>query len=152
MKIQPTTPIPKHENVKTEHEYPKPSIPQELNKQDTTKSSLTDAETLKLKVESTEDKIEAYKAGAGVESDNGVEQKKEYTTMPVTDGKTSLTDIETLLVKGKSTQDKIEAYKVGSDIDNTNDSNKTMQSLDIYKNIQEIQKKQQGLEIYKEFQ
>lgn len=118
-------------------EYPKPSIPPEDN--------LDKPVTSPIKDEYSTFKNEAT-ATLEVAKKNAEQTKKEeaQTHTP------SLTDGQTLALKAKSTQDKINVYKAGSDVETevnvSVQNNKT--AIEEYRNLQELQQKQNGLKTY----
>jgi len=76
-------------------------------------------------------------------------REKETAEKQVETEKTSLTNAETLAVKAKSTQDKIEAYKAGTDgTEVKSEQQKTMDSVQEFKNIQEDIQEQKGHQTY----
>ena len=81
MNIQPSQPI--------QPVYPKPEVPinldairdRQLEKTKTEKTELTDTETLAVAKEVQEGKIEAYKAGAGVETEIQIDTQNYVKTL-----------------------------------------------------------------------
>lgn len=76
-------------------------------------------------------------------------REKEAAEKQVETEKTNLSNTETIALKAKSTQDKIDAYKAGMDgAEVKSEQQKTMDSVQEFKNLQEDIQQQKGHQTY----